>query len=164
MNRLALPILAVLCGCDATPLAPDRQPAFKTSSVVTVSARTQVVTLQFGDGETARASFKARFYASTPPGPTAQMDGAILVVSAADGPMPQIGGESLAIEVSRATLNRGDLVQFEGIGTVSTGRLEVDRYPISGSARPAPDNANELIWDIFGDDWTVRFAALTRIS
>ena len=107
MKKLALSMLAVVGACEGTPLAPDRQPALKVSSIVTVSARSQDATLEFSSGETAQASFKARFYASTSPDPTAQMDGAILVVSAVDGPMPQIGGESLAIEISRHHQSRG---------------------------------------------------------
>lgn len=80
------------------------------------------------------------------------MDGAILVVSAGDGPMPQIDGESLAIDVSRATINRAGVVQFEGTATVSTGRVVLDRYPITGSAQSSTADGDnyDLIWDILG--------------
>ena len=144
MKKLILPTLAVLGGCDGTPLAPDRQPAFarQASSTVTVSARPQTVTLLFDDPLPVEASFRARFDASTSPGSQAQMDGAILVVSAADGPMPQIGGEWLEIEILRATVNRAEAVDFEGMATVGTGREISDRYPIGGSARPSTGNPN----------------------
>jgi hypothetical protein len=160
MKKLILPTLALLGGCDGTPLAPDRQPAFKASSTVTVFARTQDVTLRFSSGETAQASFKARFYASTSPDPEAQIDGAILVVSAADGPMPQIGGEALAIEILRATVNRAGVVQFEGTATVSTGREVSDQSPITGSVRPS--NGDPISWAILGGnvyDWEIEFGA-----
>jgi hypothetical protein len=165
VTRLLLPMIAALWACDGAPLAPDRPPAFKASSIVTVSARTQLVVLEFGSGETARASFKARFYASTSPDPAAQMDGAILVVSAADGPMPQIGGESLAIEVAHATINRAGVVEFDGTGIVSMDRVVLYRYPITGSARSARFNPDCLIIDIVGgDSWKVHFEALGKIS
>ena len=171
MKKIILPALALLGGCDGIPLAPDRGPAFKTSSIVTVFARTQDVTLLFSSGETAPASFQARFYASTSRDPQAQMDGAILVVSAADGPMPLIGGESLEIEILRATINSGGMVLFDGTGTVTTDRVVVDQYPITGSAR-----LENGTLDIGGVDytitshsarfptWEVHFEALTRIS
>jgi len=165
MKRMMLPTLALLCACDGAPLAPDRQPAFKVSSSVTVSARSQAVTLEFSSGESAEATFKARFYAAAPSDPTAQIDGAILVVSAADGPMPQVGGESLAIKVSRATINRAGVIQVEGTGTVSTGRVVLDQYPITGSARPTAADPDYLVWDIVGGNvWEVQFEALTRVS
>ena len=176
MKRLFPAMIATLSACDGSPLAPDLQ-AFRTSSIatartssiLTVSARSQVVTLRFAGGETAEAFFRARFDASTSAGSAAQMDGAILVVSAADGPMPQIGGESLAIEVTRAMINRSGVVQFEGTATVSDGRVVLDSYSITGSAsagcEPHPDC---LIWDIVGGNvqnaWEVQFEALTRIS
>jgi hypothetical protein len=164
MKRPVLPMIAVLAACDGTPLAPDRQPAFRVSSSVTVSARSQVVTLEFSSGESAQVSFKARFHAATPSDPTAQMDGAILVVSAVDGPMPQIGGASLSIEVSRATVNRAGAVQFEGTGIVSTGRVVLDQYPITGSARPTTVDPGRFLWEIVGGVWEVQFEALTKVS
>ena len=156
MKKLILPTLALLGGCDGTPLAPDRQPALvrKSSSTVTVLAHRQSVTLLFGDPLPAQALFKARFYASTSPDPEAQMDGAILVVSALDGPMPQVGGESLEIEILRATINGTGVVEFEGTATVSTGREVSDQYPITGSARPS--SGNPIIPESRGDnlyDW-----------
>ena len=139
---------------------------------MTVFARTQDVTLRFSSGETAQASFKARFHVSTSPDPEAQADGAILVVSAADGPMPQIGGESLAIEISRATINRGSMLLFDGTATVSANRVVVAQYPITGSGRL--DNSsldigpvNYTLTSQPGDlpiHWEVHFVALTSIS
>ncbi len=166
MERFVLALVAVLCACGEAPSATGPEPAFKrTSSLVTVSAPTQEVTLVFGDGQSAAATFRARFYASTSPGPTAQMDGAILVVSAADGPMPQIRGESLGVEVSRATINSAGVIQFEGTGTVSTGRVALYRLPITGSARPAGGSPDDLIIDIVGGDvWEVQLEAQVRIK
>jgi hypothetical protein len=173
MKRLLLPMIAVLSACDGSPLAPGSQPAsitspiatVRTSSIVTVSARNQLVTLRFTSGETAEAYFKARFDVSTSAGSSAQMDGAILVVSAADGPMPQIGGESLAIDISRATINRNGVVQFEGTATVSDGRVILASYPSTGSARPSGSNPDYIVWDIVGGNVSeVEFEALTRIS
>lgn len=168
MKRL-LPMAALLGACEGTPLAPDPQPALRASSIATVSARNQVVTLQFTSGDLAQASFKARFNASTSPGGAAQMDGAILVVSAVDGPMPQIGGESLAIDISRASLTAAGLVQFEGTGTVSDGRVVRDTYPISGSARPSASDPDYIVWDIVGgnvggNEWEVHLEAIGKIT
>jgi hypothetical protein len=166
-------MIAVLSACDGSALGPDPRPGFSTSSIatvrsssiVTVSARNQVVTLRFTSGETADASFKARFDASTSPGSAAQMDGAILVVSAVDGPMPQIGGGSLAIDISIATINRGGVLQFEGTATVRDGRVVLESYPITGSAHPSDVDPDYIVWDIVGGNvWEVEFEALTRIS
>ena len=144
MKRPILLTLALLGGCDGTLLTPDRQPALtrQRSSTVTVIARRQTITLLFDGPLSAQAFFKARFYASTSPDPEAQMDGAILVVSAVDGIMPQIGGESLEIEVLRATINPAGVIEFGGTGTVRTGREISDQYPITGSARPSNGNPN----------------------
>jgi hypothetical protein len=121
MKQLVPPMLAVLVGCEGNPLAFDQRPDFesspitKSSPTTTVSARPQAVTLEFTPGgQTAQATFKARFSASSDP--AAQMDGAILVVSAVDGPMPLIGGESLAIEITRAVIGGDGVIRGLGDG------------------------------------------------
>jgi hypothetical protein len=130
-----------------------------------VTARPQVVSLEFTPGgQTAQATFKARFSASTDP--SAQMDGAILVVSAVDGPMPVIGGESLAIEITGAVIGGDGVIRFEGSATVGSGRDVVDRYSITGAAQASGEVRDYIVWDIVGgnNDWEVRFSALTKLS
>ena len=170
MKQLVVPVLIVLGACGENPLASHQPPAFqstsveKSPSVTTVSARPQVVSIEFIGGQTTQATFKARFSASTDP--TAQMDGAILVVSAADGPMPMIGGESLAIEITRAVIDGGRRIQFEGLATVSSGRVVLDRYSITGSTQAAEGKPDYIVWDIVGGNitWQARFSALTKIT
>ena len=171
MKQLVLPMLVVLGACGDNPLASDLRPDFQSSSVAKsapitmVSARPQAVSLEFiPGGQTAQVTFKARFSASTDP--TAQMDGAILVVSANDGPMPVIGGESLAIEITRAVIDASGVIRFEGFATVSSGRVELDRYAITGSTQAAEVGRDYIVWDIVGGNntWEVRFSALTRVS
>jgi hypothetical protein len=171
MKQLALPLLLVLAACGESPLASIRRPdlqsaaAQKSSSITTVTARPQVVSLEFiPGGPTIEATFKARFSASTDP--AAQMDGAILVVSAADGPMPVIGGESLAIEITRAVIDASAMIHFEGIATVSSGRVVLETYAVTGSTQAAAGGrGDDIIWDILGGNnaWEVRFSAITRI-
>jgi hypothetical protein len=171
MKQLVLPMLVVLGACGDNPLAPDLRPDFQSSSVAksspitTVTARPQVVSLGFiPGGQTAQVTFKARFSASTDP--AAQMDGAILVVSANDGPMPVIGGESLAIEITGAVIDASGVIRFEGFATVSSGRVVLDRYEITGSTQAAQVGRDYIVWDIVGGNntWEVRFNALTRVS
>jgi hypothetical protein len=171
MKQLVVPVLIVLGACGENPLASHQPPAFqstsveKSSSITTVSARKQVVSIEFiPGGQTTQATFKARFSASTDP--NAQMDGAILVVSAADGPMPMIGGESLAIEITRAVIDGSGNIQFEGFATVSSGRVVLDRYSITGSTQAAEVVPDYIVWDVVGGNstWQVRFSALTRIT
>jgi hypothetical protein len=94
------------------------------------------------------------------------MDGAILVVSAADGPMPMIGGESLAIEITRAVIDGSGNIQFEGFATVSSGRVVLDRYSITGTTQAADGRPDYIVWDIVGGNstWQARFSALTRVT
>ena len=171
MKQRLLPTLVVLGACGDNPLASNLRPEFhsspsaKTSPLTTVAARPQVVSLEFiPGGQTAQVTFKARFSASTDP--TAQMDGAILVVSAADGPMPVIGGESLAIEITRAVIDVDGAIRFEGSATVSNGRVVVDRYSITGSTQDTGVGRDYIVWDIVGGNntWEVRFSALTKLS
>ena len=171
MKQLVVPVLMLLAACAENPLASQQRPAFqlssaeKSSSITTVSARTQVVSIEFiPGGQTAQATFKARFSASTDP--SAQMDGAILVVSAADGPMPVIGGESLSIEITRAVIDGSGRIQFEGSATVSSGRVVLDRYVITGSTQAAEGRPHYIVWDIVGGNgsWQARFNALTKVA
>ena len=173
MKQRLLPTLVVLgaCGDNSLPsnLGPEFQssPSAKASPITTVAARPQIVSLEFiPGGQTAQVTFKARFSASTDP--TAQMDGAILVVSAVDGPMPVIGGESLAIDITRAVVDVDGVIRFEGSATVSSGRIVVDRYPITGSTQASGvgRDYDYIVSDIVGGNatWEVRFSALTKLS
>jgi hypothetical protein len=171
MKQRLLPALVVLGACGDDPLASNLRPEFqsspnaKSSPTTTVTARPQAVSLEFiPGGQTAQATFKARFSASTDP--AAQMDGAILVVSANDGPMPVIGGESLAIDITRALIGVDGVIRFEGSATVSSGRLVVDRYPLTGSTQASGVGRDYIVWDIVGGNntWEVRFSALTKLS
>jgi hypothetical protein len=170
MKTRLLPTLVVLGACGDNPLASNLRPEFQSSPAVkspitTVSARPQIVSLEFTPGgQTAQATFKARFSASTDP--TAQMDGAILVVSALDGPMPVIGGESLAIEITRAVIDVDGVIRFEGSAAVSNERDLVDRYSITGSTQASGTGRDYIVWDIVGGNntWEVRFSALTKLS
>jgi hypothetical protein len=171
MKQRLLPTLVVLGACGDNPLASNLRPEFqaspnaKPSPTTTVTARPQVVSLEFIPGsQTAEATFKARFSASTDP--SAQMDGAILVVSAVDGPMPVIGGESLAIEITSAVIDVDGVIRFEGSATVGTGRGVVDRYSITGAAQASGVGRDYIVWDIVGGNntWEVRFSALTKLS
>jgi hypothetical protein len=80
--------------------------------------------------------------------------------------MPVIGGESLAIEVTRAVIDASGVIRFEGFATVSSGRVVLDRYAITGSTQGAQVGRDYIVWDIVGGNntWEVRFSALTRVS
>jgi hypothetical protein len=169
MKQLALPMLIVLVACEVNPLASDLRPDFrpsltaKPSPITTVSVRPQRVTLEFiPGGQTAEVTFKARFTASSDP--TAQMDGAILVVSAVDGPMPVIGGEELEIAIETGLIESTS-IRFEGIGVARSGRVVVNSVPVTGVIQATEAGKDALIWNIRGGDvWEVRFSALTKIG
>jgi hypothetical protein len=89
-----------------------------------------------------------------PVGGAAQMDGAILIVSAVDGPMPQTRpeAETLSIRVQRAWLDPDFVVRFEGVATLRHASGDLEEFPIAGSARPMATNADCLVWDILGSN------------
>jgi hypothetical protein len=184
MRWLSPLLLAVLLACNGAPVDPDASAGSAERNVLTAAearpagmlvAPPQLVSIDFGDGETARAWFRASFLlanAETVRGGAAQMDGAILVVSAADGPMPQApsGDKMLRILVTLATLDSEGVVRFEGAATLRDEQGE-QQLLITGSARALATGGDALLlmWDIAGSDilsadlFHYEFVAETRI-
>lgn len=158
-RSIAGAVLIVL-GC-ADPTAPGRVPAHAVTRPLAATAAApslilvapgQLVALGLAGGETRRAWFQAEIFVrggATPDG-AAQMDGAILVVSAADGPMPQSSpnAETLSIDVESASLGSDGVVRFEGIATRTDPSGRRTTFELSGTVTPQAACC-------FGPDWMI---------
>jgi hypothetical protein len=180
MTRRSIVAAAFLMAGCADPISPARGPAVPgvTSPFAEVGAAPslilvapgQLVTLELASGETKPAWFQAEIFVREPNG-AAQMDGAILVVSAADGPMPQSSpnAETLSIDVESAVLGSDGVVRFEGLATLTDPSGRRRKFDFSGSLTPrsaccfGPD---WLIYDIVGGeaDGDYRLQALMRVA
>lgn len=156
-------IIAVSLACHGDPLTPGGNairpgsigPITRTTApepTLMVLAPGQLVAVEV-NGATERAWFEARLIVRADGGGVAAADGAILVVSANDGPMPQTSADAatLRIEVRAATVETDGTVRFVGTATRTDGRRESAVFDVTGSARPsATVPPDELIWDIVG--------------
>jgi hypothetical protein len=158
----------ILVACDAIPTEPARAPVAATDvearmtettppPLLILTAPGQIVTLERESGETERAWVQAHLVVPdlSGRGGTAQMDGAILVVSAADGPMPQTSPTAtwLKIKINAGTVGSDGVIRFSGIASLGDASGERTTFDIAGSARPhAADDPYPLIWDIVGGD------------
>jgi hypothetical protein len=158
----------ILVACDAIPTEPVRGPVAAADvearmtetappPLLILTAPGQIVTLERESGDTERAWAQAHLVVRdlSERGGTAQMDGAILVVSAVDGPMPQTspGATWLEIEINAGTLGSDGVIRFSGVATLRDASGGRTTFDMAGSARPhAADDPYPLIWDIVGGD------------
>ena len=161
--------LLALAACVGQPLDPEAarsvtsqsevaelDPSSGEAASLNLVVPGQLVTLEHPDGQTERAWVQAQI-TITPGLGGAQMDGAILVVSAADGPMPQTDpdAETTSIRVRWAGVDDDGTVRFEGTAIRTVGREVSLPFDISGTARPAgapppqPDGTS-IVWGIVG--------------
>ena len=116
----------------------------------------QLVVLSRADGRTERAWVQAQITIVTGRDGVPIADGAILVVSAADGPMPQTdpGAEATDIRVTWAAVDGAGSVTFEGSATTASGKQESPPFEVSGTARPESSQTQRhpdyIVWDIVG--------------
>jgi hypothetical protein len=164
-----------------TQLSPD-----EITEGVFISVPGQLVSVEQGT-ELERAWMRAHLTAGTDR--VAISDGAILVVSAADGPMPQVDpdGETLSIVVRSALVDAAGVIRFDGIGTLTTGRVVSPPFEITGTARPsaapsfsppplptpppfidpnppspAPDYPDYIVWELVGGNLQPTLTFTTR--
>ena len=155
----------ILMACDATPTEPIRAPfpaadlgarTTETAAppVLILTAPGQVVALERAGRESERAWVQAQLVVRdlSGKGGTAQMDGAILVVSAADGPMPQTSPVAtwLSIEINAGTVGSDGVLRFSGVARLRDATREGITFDIAGSAQPHATHPDCLIWDIVG--------------
>lgn len=160
----AAPILAA---CDVIPTDPTRAPlaaadlearATETAAppLLILTVPGQFVALERAGRESERAWVQAQLVVRdlSGRGGTAQMDGAILVVSATDGPMPQTSPAAiwLRIEIIAGTVGSDGVLRFSGVARLRDATREGITFEVAGSAQRDATDPYPLIWDIVGGD------------